>query len=607
MQDELDTLMTRIRTLSRQKRQELAAHARERRMRLGINIATMAEHSQCTLSRAQYLNLVIPRAITRQELQGWTGALGISPSQLLDPQTIPQVRRSGPLPECATVSEEIRKVGAWLVRDKLLRRTFDIEAMHAHERRLADMFSMRYGVLGEDMSTLQAIGDVFGVTRERVRQVVDKMLFRIGDLHVDTHVLAQLRGDVKSRVPMRMEELDQELRPQLGEQLSVVGADRFSRDVFGLPVTDVFAGIGARAKTLPPVAVAPNEFDAQLTRAIRDAALKVIRSVGAAQIHLVTGMAGEELARGLSVQVVRKAIQIQAGFEWLNEKDGWFWLGPEHENRVLLAVRKMLSVADRKLDVEVIQGGLTRARLERYREDKARPVRIDLPQPLLVDMLRRVPWLERIQHNDFRLREPVTPASALSEVELAIYQALKIHGSIASRYSLMKTLADAGSVKPNSANMIMDGTPIVQRITDGVYALRGVPFSPAAYEQALQTVGGPMNRLQAEKNIAITEDGRVIFEFTLTDGRVGNGLVDLPRPVFSAGGAVDYHLNGSGKSIPVKGTKGSAGRVTRLARHLAAAGVETGQRIRLEFTPATRALSYALISQPVDGGDGAPQ
>ena len=44
--------------------------------------------------------------------------------------------------------------------------------------RNAAIFAQRYGAMGPDVSTLQACGDRHGMTRERARQICERMLER---------------------------------------------------------------------------------------------------------------------------------------------------------------------------------------------------------------------------------------------------------------------------------------------------------------------------------------------------------------------------------------------------------------------------------------------
>ncbi|MDC6726252.1 sigma factor-like helix-turn-helix DNA-binding protein, partial [Leclercia adecarboxylata] len=46
----------------------------------------------------------------------------------------------------------------------------------SHAERNAQVFRARYGGQGDSESTLSAIGEIHGITRERIRQIVDKQL-----------------------------------------------------------------------------------------------------------------------------------------------------------------------------------------------------------------------------------------------------------------------------------------------------------------------------------------------------------------------------------------------------------------------------------------------
>ncbi len=96
-----------------------------------------------------------------------------------------------------SVAEEIRAVGAWLTRSRVATRTWDFNELSKQEQRRAVMFADRYGVSGEDNTTLQVIGDRLGLTRERVRQVIEVMTDR-ASAHFDLPRLAQLKAEASS-------------------------------------------------------------------------------------------------------------------------------------------------------------------------------------------------------------------------------------------------------------------------------------------------------------------------------------------------------------------------------------------------------------------------
>jgi transcriptional regulator with XRE-family HTH domain len=105
------------------------------------------------------------------------------------------------LQPCDTVAAEIRAVSRWLSRNNKLRRTFDYEKLSSSEQRACEMFAIRYGIYGEEKSTLQSIGDVFGVTRERVRQITTHMSERATGMQVATPCLEQLAATISEMTP----------------------------------------------------------------------------------------------------------------------------------------------------------------------------------------------------------------------------------------------------------------------------------------------------------------------------------------------------------------------------------------------------------------------
>jgi DNA-directed RNA polymerase sigma subunit (sigma70/sigma32) len=59
-----------------------------------------------------------------------------------------------------------------------------IDAIHALDSRPARILMMRFGFASDEPMTLEEIGEIFGVTRERIRQIEAKALKWLAD-HVD--------------------------------------------------------------------------------------------------------------------------------------------------------------------------------------------------------------------------------------------------------------------------------------------------------------------------------------------------------------------------------------------------------------------------------------
>jgi hypothetical protein len=180
----------------------------------------------------------LPAAIDSEHAISWEAALRCPPGWLLDAEIATPALAGDAGLRCSeddTVAAYIRNAARWIAANGA-ERARGAQEIDAERQRHADMFAMRYGVHGEEKSTLQQVGDHWGLTRERIRQIGDKMLGRARMTKLPPGPVPRLAEAVRSLTPATIDELDRKLRPMLGESLSVLGADRFARDLLGTPV-----------------------------------------------------------------------------------------------------------------------------------------------------------------------------------------------------------------------------------------------------------------------------------------------------------------------------------------------------------------------------------
>lgn len=495
------------------------------------------------------------------------------------------------LSNAGTVAAEISEIGIWLVRANTARRTFDRNALSQNERRAADIFSQRFGTFGEGPSTLQMIGDRFGITRERVRQIVEKMSQRAHGISVSTPILDSVLERVREKALTTILEMEKELAPLLGEHLSLRAADRFAREIMGKR----FLYFGSCFSSAIPVfssdsvSVDPITEDLR-ARAVRSASLAMIRSCGAAHIAFVTGAATQIHAQPLTTAMALEFLRLLGDFEWLDERSGWFWMGPSTDNRLVTTAMKILAVADRKVDAEEIHCAMARPRRLRYDQDRSDPDLIDVPVMIVREVMQRVPGVLTSQCDDFSLVESIQPDAVLSVTELAVYRCIKSHGGVVARRTLQQNLSETGIVSLPSLNLVVDSSPITTRIDRGVYGLCGHSIdSSSLIEQALQARG--------ERMIKPDNNGHFVIKFNLTAGMIRNYIFELPSSVARYVEAGQYELEGASSTL-VLATPGKC-RVSGLVAKIRQLGFAEGDWIELIIDQTAKRISCRTIDCPI--------
>lgn len=529
----------------------------------------------------------------------WEEALQVPAGWLSDPtMATPPVNRPRPIDVMATkpttVADEIRAIANWLAQPRLPWRSVVGEALTVKERRRAEIFASRYGVHGEDMSTLQAIGDRFGITRERIRQITETMLERAGELHrLDTIKLDDLAKQIKGHLPASVAQLDDQFRHLLGESLSLLGAERFAREILGRKIVGFTNNAADMVQRGEIIAIDAETHDAGIVRGAREAALRMIRSCGAAHLMFVAGTASGILNRGVTPEEALRACRALPGFSWLKEEDGWFWFGPDTpgDNRLLSVTRKVLSVARQRVDVEDLSQAFVRNRRSYYTPDRARPFLIEPPLAVIVAALSQTSWVHVIQHDDFQLYERLEPEVELADTELAIYQELAAQGGLCARRTLLQALVQTGRVKLVSLQLTLDSSPILTRLDFGLFALRGWPVLASSVDRALAATD--VNRLAVPDSL-----GWISFEFVLTSYSVETRICTIPAYVGRALTPGSFSVEGFAEPLQYV-RRSNQHRLNRLAQKLLALGMEAGDKATIRIHVEDRVIVIQKATLPL--------
>ncbi|CAK7053942.1 MAG: hypothetical protein BACD_02606 [Bacteroides rodentium] len=378
-----------------------------------------------------------------------------------------------------SVADEICAIGTWLVRSARHARTIHYQDLTQHEQKYVTIFSARYGVKGPKNVTLKAIGDQFGLTRERVRKIVGHMIDRAQGVVIDAPCFLQLQNTVATMSFISVEEFEIQHRKLLGDLLSLSDANRFALEILG----DSIASINKKAFCVTDNAIKPmlgDERHVRISVEVRDSSRRMIKNCGAAHVMYVTGMVSETLAEAISVDEVRRALTAVKGMEWLTENRDWFWFGEDTmNNRALDIARKTLSVAQRRLDIEELHQAVSRSRRS-YPENQSLPPAVGLPQHVLQELYARVSWLTVVQYNDFMLNVPIPMEDVLSKSELVVAKRIIQSGGAVARRTLITQCVETGLFSFPTLMVVLKSSPIIKNLGVGVYGLRGVDVSNQA-------------------------------------------------------------------------------------------------------------------------------
>lgn len=426
-----------------------------------------------------------------------------------------------------TARDEIAEIGAWAV----LRR-FDEE----HRARNLEIYGGRFGLLGHGGSELEAIGQRYGMTRERVRQIVKKMLGAAAAQPIWAPATIKAHLGYHARLPARREALekDPQMRALLGPNLSLSELERFTSTFLG---RDQKAGaLGNRrvvAKRVREVMVTGTKQQ-KIATAVHRWTLKTVSHVGAAQAEWIASKATKETGKAVTDDDVKALLQGAEDFEWLHEETGWFWLKDAARNRLANQILRMVCVRPEPLPIDIVFGGLIRSdRDRRWSQGKEYATgSVVIPPALVIRALcERLPFVYvNGQGHISASKECPAPKEALGHVHFEILQAmLKLRG-IARRSEVREHVLGACDIKKVTFEVMFGDAPFISTIGRELFAMRGFELDPERLQEARKAIDDNRKRtnLRPGDESAGPTHGSLVWSLRITEGVMKNYIISVP-------------------------------------------------------------------------------
>jgi hypothetical protein len=335
-------------------------------------------------------------------------------------------------------------------------------AEHAEPGRTAQLAVRHWGWDGRGGATLGVTGrELGGITRERVRQLCERLTRRLGETPVDAPALERALVIAAHAAPTTAHDLARRLADEhisaqpfdpagLLTAAAVLGRDAtFSLDA----VKDV--------RVVLPDPPDPASDTVAVIAAVVDTARAVVRRAGAARVGEVTGRVAADLAVWVDDELVTAVVSEPADFVWLERRTGWFFLPLVAKNAVVARVMKVLSVSG-SVSLADLHAGIRRD--ERMRE-------FVMPEYILAELCERLPDVT-VSGGLVRADRPQPPEDVLEATELTLLRALVDAGGEGERHELERACLAAG-MKLSSFNNRIAYSPIVADLGHGRYGIRG--------------------------------------------------------------------------------------------------------------------------------------
>ena len=353
--------------------------------------------------------------------------------------------------------------------------------------RWADILVTRHLSAEGHGRTLEEVGVLFGVTRERVRQICAAMEDQLNSCHEATPSLDRVLMAAARNAPSGVDEINMQLSRFIGAgagiEALVSWAEALGRSP--LPVRLGIAQVQLQRRLVRVKMVETRDSAHWMVSALRYAT-RDCAVIGCSNLVRVAGMLAlrNEVAPGQ--EAIQSTLAVASGFRWLDEDAGWFTLGNTAECAAAKRVRKVVAVAHDTVGPDDIAAALASDDMWIYREE-TRTLSIP-PVHVLRELFRGWDFLLVVQKGRFTARAPLPLADVLSNAEALTVAIIEQHDGVACRFELKEAIVQALGTTDIAVSAMLGSSPIVLKVEHGLYALLGRRVGGAALDAARNRV-----------------------------------------------------------------------------------------------------------------------
>jgi hypothetical protein len=497
------------------------------------------------------------------------------------------------------------------------------------ERELIDIFTSSsyprnhnilvgyYGWEDGRQHTLTEIGNRFGITRERVRQICAKLTKRSKGAAIDAPTMDRALALIAECLPCSAVQLEAELakRQLTAVGMSIeniaVGARLLGRAV-EFQIVNVQNGDQGRLVVRPDHVQA---VTAIVDIAKRDVYFHGLTNVDQTHQSLAGGKAvplGDEvkrpkapardaakaastkpssppLAPRVAERLVRATVPLIDGFCWLDESAGWFRLEPIHRHGLPKAIDKVLAVAGQ---VTAIQLGAALARNRRLWKEPP-------PENVLVEFCRQMPDV-RIEGRRIISDPPRDWKKSLTGVEAKLVAMLKAHGPVMER-GQMEDLCVSSGMNRFSFHAFVSWSPVIAQFGHSVYGLLGADVSENQVAELHAKRRASRTNHRVLDRHGRTDDGRVWLSYRLSKAASTYAVITIPASLRDVVNGRFQFVDHDGREIGTLATKD--GRAWGLGAFLRKHDAKIGDHIILTLDLEKRLATVTWDERGDEAGE----
>jgi len=522
---------------------------------------------------AKLMAAIDPEARTARELG--LQLIGRSRDPSAPAETTSQLRQLREMVEgmpCLTVEAELTQ----------------IFAVHAPARN-REILVGYYGWADGRQHTLNEIGERFGITRERIRQVCAKLTRKHKrPASILAPAMDRALALIEQRLPCPAARLEAEMAEcgltAVGLQLEnlATGAELLGRPVtFGVVTVD-----GGR------LAVRSNQID--VTLAIVDQAKKEAFFHGLSTVRRIERLVAKRFPGRVNSKIVAETLRLIDGLCWLEREGVWFRIASISKHGLPKTIDKVLAVA----------GQVTVAELRRAMSRNRRLWREAPPESVLLEFCRQMPGVH-VDNGRIVSEVPRDWRTALTGIEAKLVEVLKTHGPVMERGAL-EDLCVAAGMNRFSFHAFVSWSPVIAQFGHSVYGLLGTRVSKRKVEALTAARRAERSTHRVLDEHGQTEDGKVWLSYRLSKAASTYAVITVPAALKKVVQGRFTLLSPEGTKIGTLATKD--GRAWGLGAFLRHRGARIGDHITvtLDMTNRTATVSWSENPQHLSTATDQP-
>lgn len=415
-------------------------------------------------------------------------------------------------PDCRFVCEQIRQLIQRV--DSLPDRPLEQELIDifasSGDRRNCDIVSAYYGWNDGQRHTLAEIGQRFGMTRERTRQICSKLVKRSKASTFLAPVLDRTLAIIERKLPTPVASLEQEIvssgRTRVGLGLEQV---RTAAELLDRPVR--FSTV-----TLDRGDLAVRTEQESFPAAVSELAKKEAYYHGLATVSHLERTISRKSSGRVDRPIIVETLQMLDGFCWLDQRRSWFRLRSIRRHGLPKAIEKVLAVAKQVTASEL------RAAIGRNQ----RLWRVPPPEGVLLEFCRQSNGLV-VDDRRIEARPALDWRKVLKGVERKLVEVLTEHGPVLERTALEELCVRAG-MNRFSFHAFLASSPVITQHGHSVYGLLGSSVSPRAVRALLAKRRDQQAPTRVLDRHGETDDGKVWLRYRLSKAASTYAVVTVP-------------------------------------------------------------------------------